>query len=161
MNKWIVFLLLTSFSVVGFSQNKILLTGRPLSDFDRNVKEIAGKKFNIIYEYVAFNSTPSQLDSINAVNNVAFSKLEKKQGSDWRTKLSKMETEERSNLSLFQSMLIKEGKANSMNLLLYSKSKCGKSYRVKVYQDKDLPSTEQEVIKQYVMKVKEGKAVIK
>lgn len=149
----IVFCLL---SLSAFSQNRLIQTGRPMNSFDQNVKEIAAQKFKIEYIYVAFKGIPEQLDSINTENSLTYAKLSKKYGEDWQEQLTKMEQEERTNLSLFQSLLIKENRATRQDEIQYSKSKCGKSYTAKIKVDASTSTT-----RKVKMKVKDGKVVLK
>lgn len=117
----------------GYAQNTIIETGRPKPFVERNAQEIAGRKFKVNYEYIAFNNDPAQLDSISKINKATYAHLEKKYGAQWRGKIEEEIDAELHSLNAYLSVLESEGVINDENLVYFMKPKCGKKYTVNIY----------------------------
>lgn len=145
----------------GFAQNTIIETGRPKPFYIRNAQEIAGKKFNVKYEYLAFRGE-TQLDSINQNNQLTFAKLEKKHGVNWKQKLDQAIEFEMQNIQLFNSLLKKGNLITDENTLYYTKTNCGNKYKVEIYPAIEPENrTKDQLIKTVRFQQKEGKTIMK
>lgn len=156
------FYLIVFFAIhVGFTQNTIIETGRPKTFIVRNSQEIAGKKFKIKYEYVAFKRD-SQLDSISKNNNATYEKLQKKYGNDWREKIDKEVKYELENLNLFLALLKKNNQINDDNVVYFKKSGCGNKYIAEIYPAIEPENRSKENLQKKVcFQQKDGKTVMK
>lgn len=112
--------------------NTIVETGRPKDFITNNAQEIAGKEFGIEYAYVAFKS-PSQIDSINRINQESYKNLSKEHGDNWRNNLNKQIEVETKNLNAYLSVLKANNIITDDNYVYFIKLKKKGVYIAQIY----------------------------
>lgn len=137
--------------VVG--QKTFIDTGRPKPVLERNAQDIVGKDFKVSYEYVAYNNTDKQLDSINKINAATKARMDKKCKDDWEGDLKTAIFRETSNLEAMTNVLIELKMISPDDFVYYvRKGKKGK-YVAYVYGNIE-PENRKNVYPQKILKIK-------
>lgn len=141
------------FASVVIGQKTLIETGRPKPVLERNAQDIVGKDFKITYEYVAFNDTEKQLDSINAINAATKARMSKRYKGDWEGDLKTAVFRETSNLEAITKVLLELEMITADNFVYYER-KCKKGkYLAYVYGNIE-PENRHSVHPQKILKIK-------